>query len=122
MAQVNFISSEEEIMNSDGVNRINFLRQLYQSQETGGSSEEIRVLQKIKNELKIANDEKTRENKAITNATNSPYLSDQIFYKKDVIYNSPEETKWREVKSAEQALHDVQPEYVESNRRKLNII
>jgi hypothetical protein len=109
-------------MNSDGINRINFLRQLYLSQQTVSSSEQGRELQQIKTEIKISNDEKTRENTQINNATNSPYLRDQIFYKKDAIYNSPEETSWREVKSAEKTLQEVQLEYVETNRKKLNII
>lgn len=109
-------------MNSDGVTRINFLRQLYQTKESGSSSEEVRELKQIKTELKIANDERVRENKVITNATNSPYLPDQIFYKKEVVYNSAAETNWREVKTSEEALKDSQNTYLESNRRKLNII
>lgn len=109
-------------MNSDGITRINFLRSLYQAKESGSSSEVVRELQQVKNELKIANDEKSRENKQITSATNSPYLPDQIFYKKDVVYNSEAETSWREVKSKEEIDKDIQEAYLESNRRKLNII
>lgn len=109
-------------MSSDSITRINLLRSLYQSQETGSSSEQVRVLQQIKSELKIANDEKSRENAAITNATNSPYLPDQVFYKKEIVYDSLTETSWREVKSAEATLKDAQTTYLESNRRKLNII
>lgn len=109
-------------MNSDGINRINFLRQLYLSQETSTSSDEARELKQIKNEIKISNDEKVRENTQINNVTNSPYLRDQIFYKRDAIYNSPEETSWKEVKSYEKNLQEVRQEYAESNRRKLNII
>lgn len=109
-------------MSSDGITRINFLRQLYQSKESGSSSEVVRELQKVKNELKIANDERVRENKQITNATNSPYLPDQVFYKKDVIYNSEAETSWREVKSREQVEKETQETFLESNRRKLNVI
>ncbi len=109
-------------MSSDAINRINFQRALYKSQETGGASEQVRVLQQIKNELKIANDEKTRDDNPITNATRSPYLPDQLFYKKDVVYNSPEESSWREVKSSEKSLEDAREQYLESNRRKLNIL
>lgn len=109
-------------MNSDGITRINFLRKLYQSKEIGSSSQEVRELQLIKNELKIANDEKTRDNNVVTNATRSPYLPDQLFYKKDVIYNSEEETSWRTVKSSEQLQLEAQEAYLQSNIRKLNII
>ena len=109
-------------MNSDGITRINFLRQIYQSQESGGSSEVVRELQKIKNEVKISNDEKVRDDNAITNATKSPYLPDQMFYKKDVVYNSAEETKWKDVKTADQVEKETQENFLESNRRKLDII
>lgn len=109
-------------MNSDGINRINFLRKLYASKESGSSSEQVRVLQQIKNEIKITNDEKVRDNREVTNASGSPYLPDQMFYRKDVVYNSPEETSWRNVKTSEQAQSDAQVAYLESNRRKLNII
>lgn len=109
-------------MSSDAITRINILRSLYQSKETGSSSEQVRELQQIKNELKIANDVKSSESSPITNATNSPYLPDQLFYKKDVVYNSATETSWREVKSAEETLKEAQNAYLESNRRKLNIL
>lgn len=109
-------------MNSDGITRINFLRNLYQSKESGSSSEMVRQLQEIKNEIKISNDEKIREETPVTNATKSPYLPDQIFFKKDVVYNSAEETKWKEVKSADEVQKDLEESYIESNKRKLNII
>lgn len=109
-------------MNSDGITRINFLRQLYQSKETGSGSEVVRELQKIKNEVKISNDEKVRDDSAITNATKSPYLPDQLFYKKEVVYNSAEETSWKDVKTADQIEQETEEKYLESNRRKLNII
>ena len=109
-------------MNSDGITRINYLRQLYQAQESGSSSEVVRELQKIKNEAVIANNERVREDNTITNATKSPYLADQMFYKKDVVYNSAEETSWKNVKTSDEAVKDIQEEYLESNRRKLNVI
>ena len=109
-------------MNSDGITRVNFLRQLYQSKESGSGSEVVRELQKIKNEVKISNDERVREDNLITNATKSPYLPDQMFYKKDVVYNSPAETSWQEVKTADQVVQDTEEQFLESNRRKLNII
>lgn len=109
-------------MNSDGITRISFLRQLYQSKETGSSSEVVRELQQIRNELKIANDENVRDNNQISNATKSPYLPDQMFYRKDVVYESAEETKWKEVKTSEQLEKENQEIYLESNLRKLNIL
>ena len=109
-------------MNSDGITRLNFLRQLYQAKETGSSSEVVRELQKIKNEVQISNDEKIREDNTITNATKSPYLPDQVFYKKDVVYNSAEETSWKDVKTSDQIEKETEEKYLESNRRKLNII
>ncbi|RPJ78851.1 MAG: hypothetical protein EHM20_02905 [Alphaproteobacteria bacterium] len=109
-------------MSSDAINRINFQRALYKSQEVGSPSQEVRVLQQIKHELKISNDEKAREDNQITNATHSPYLPDQLFYKKDVVHNSTEETSWREVKSAEKSLEDAREQYLQSNRKKLNIL
>lgn len=109
-------------MSFDGISRLNLLRNNYQALESGTSSDTVRELQQIKNELRISNDERAREEAPITNATKSPYLPDQIFYKKDVVYNSPEETKWKEVKSAEQVQKEVEDNYIEANRRKLNII
>lgn len=109
-------------MNSDGITRLNFLRQYYQSQNTGSSSEVVRELQKIKNEVKISNDERVREDNTITNATKSPYLPDQMFYKKEVVYNSAQETSWKEVKTADQIEQETQEDFLESNRRKLNVI
>lgn len=109
-------------MNSDGITRINFLRKLYQSQDGGSSSEVVRELQKIKTEVKISNDERIREENAITNATKSPYLPDQMFYRREVVYNSAAETSWKEVKTSEQIEKETQENYLESNRRKLNII
>ncbi len=109
-------------MSSDGINRVNLLRNFYQAKESGSSSEMVRELQQIKNELKIANDERAQDEEALTNATKSPYLPDQKFYKKDVVFNSLEETKWKEVKSAEQVQKEVEDNFIESNKRKLNII
>ncbi len=109
-------------MNSDGINRLNYLRQLPQSKDTGNSSEVVRELQKIKNELTIANNERVRDEDPITNATKSPYLPDQKFTKKDVVFNSAEELKWKEVKTSAQVELDTQEQFIESNKRKLDII
>lgn len=109
-------------MNSDGISRLNFLRAMYQAKDTSSSSDMVRELQQIKNEVKISNDEKIRQEDPITNSTKSPYLPDQKFFNKEVVFNSPEETKWKEVKSAEQVQKDLEASYVEYNRKKLNII
>lgn len=109
-------------MNSDGITRINLMRSLYKSKEVGSSSEMVRQLQDIKNELKIANDENIRKEEPITNATNSPYLTDQPSFKKDVIYGSEAEVAWKEVKSAEQIEREREESFIESNRKKLNVI
>jgi len=110
-------------MSSDGVNRINLMRNLYQAKnQSNSSSEVVRELQAIKNEISIANDEILSGQKVITNATNSPYLPDQIFYRKDVVYNSPEETSWKKVDSVEEVKRKQDEKYIDSNRKKLNII
>ncbi len=109
-------------MSSDGITRINFLRNFYQAKNTASSSEVVRELQAIKNEASIANDEKARSETPITNATNSPYLPDQLFYHKEVVYNSPEETSWKNVDSAEEVQGKQEERYAESNRKKLNIL
>lgn len=109
-------------MNSDGITRINLMRSLYKSKEVGSSSEMVRQLQEIKNELKISNDENIRKEEPITNATNSPYLTDQPSFKRDVIYGSQAEVEWKEVKSADQLEKEREESFVESNRKKLNIL
>jgi hypothetical protein len=55
---------------------------------------------------------------AITNATGSPYLSDQNFQLKQVLFNSPAETEWKEVKSFEQTRNIS----AFTNLKKLNIL
>jgi hypothetical protein len=92
------------------------------SKEIGSNSEIVRELQKIKNEAIIANDERARGDNSITNATKSPYLTDQTFYKKDIVYNSAEETSWKNVKTSDEVSLEAQEKYLEANRRKLNII
>lgn len=102
-----------------GIKRVDMLRNLYRATTPSTSSETVSELKQIKNELKIANDVKAREEDQITNATNSPYLKDQPWYNKDVIANSEKETDWREVKSYEEAKNEV---LIFRNLRKLNII
>jgi|GEM_PF-728360 len=109
-------------MNSDGITRINLMRSLYKSKEVGSSSEMVRQLQEIKNELKITNDENIRKEEPISNATNSPYLTDQPSFKKDVIYGSPAEVEWKIVKSEAELEKEREEQLAESNKRKLNVI
>jgi hypothetical protein len=54
----------------------------------------------------------------ITNATGSPYLSDQSFQLKQVLFNSPAETQWKEVKSYEETRNIS----AFTNLKKLNIL
>jgi hypothetical protein len=109
-------------MSNDSVNKVNLLRSLYTTKARESSTEELRVLKEIKSELVISNDLKSNESSPINSATHSPYFKDQVYYNKEVVYNSPEETKWREVKTAEQDLQDSRQAYLESNRRRLNIL
>lgn len=94
--------------------RVQMLRSFHNSRESGSSSETVRELKQIKSELRIINDENSRKSAPITNATNSPYLADQSFQSPHVIFNSEQETQWKEVKSPEQLRQEV--------LRKLNII
>lgn len=104
---------------TDGIKRVDMLRQLYRSKESGASSAIEKELALIKNELAIANDEKSASASEITNATGSPYLSDQPYYSKEVIFNSPAEVDWKEVKSYEQSRNT---DLAFKNLKRLNII
>lgn len=106
----------------DGINRINFLRSMYQTNSNRYASEETVELEQIKNELIILNDENAKSNYSVNNNTNSPYLPDQNYYNKDLILGSEKETDWRKVKTEEQAKITAQIEYLKSNQKKLNII
>ena len=107
---------------ADSISRLNLMRSLYQSQTPTSSSEVVRTLNEIKNELRITNEENARDQKAVNSATGSPYLPDQDFYKKETVYNSPQETEWKNVPTAEQVEKDTEEKFIESNKRKLNII
>ena len=107
-------------MSTDSLKRIDMYRtQFKASQETAGTSEIVRELQEIKNEAQIANNEKALTDDPITNALHSPYLPDQKFYKKDVVYNSLEETMWKQELSSYEEVHSKLANY---NLKKLNII
>lgn len=109
-------------MSIDGINRLSLMRSLYKAQETSSSNDVVRILQDIKNEIKIANDEQQRQDLVVSNATGSPYLTDQITFNKNIVYNSPAEGSWRDVKSFEQTKKEIEDRYVELNKRKLDII
>lgn len=104
---------------SDPIKKVELLRNLYRAQNSGGNNEILRELKQVNNELKIANDIRVRTEKAITNATGSPYLEDQTFQQAEVRYNSPRETEWKEVKSYEE---NRQNALVFRNLKRLNII
>lgn len=104
-------------MSSDALKILESNRNYYRSQNTVSKSETERELKEIKNELQILN-ETQASSAPVTNATGSPYLSDQEFSLKNIIYNSSEETSWKEVKSYDE-LYQKTSTY---NLKKLNII
>jgi hypothetical protein len=104
-------------MSNDAIKKISNSRVFYQGQDKG-KDEVMTELSAIKNELKIANDTNALVESSITNATGSPYLKDKDFYYKDVIFNSEQETSWRDVKSYDE-LYNSTASY---NLKKLNII
>lgn len=107
-------------MSTDALKRIDMYRtQFKAAQSTSNTSEVVRELQEIKNEAKIANDEAAIADEPITNAIHSPYLPDQRFFKKDVVYNSPEETMWKKDLASFEEVH---AKFVNYNLKKLNIL
>jgi hypothetical protein len=107
-------------MSTDALKRIDSMRMQYQASQTNNSSSDVvRELQQIKNEMKISNDEKASADEPITNALHSPYLPDQKFYRKEVVLNSAEETMW---KKDLPSYEDVHSKLVEYNLKKLNIL
>lgn len=105
-------------MSSDSIKRLEAQRSYYKAIDSKSSDSMSRELVNIKNELKILNDERAIEERVITNKTGSPYLQDQEFYLRDAVYNSPEETSWKEVKSYD----ELYSKTVNLNMKKLNII
>jgi hypothetical protein len=103
---------------SDSVKRLEAARIMYKSQERPELNRSERELNDIKNEISILNDENAYRTKVITNATGSPYLTDQTYYLKDVVYNSAEETSWKEVPSYDELYNKT----AVFNLKKLNII
>jgi len=107
-------------MSTDALKRIDGLRTQYRaSQTTSNASDVVKELQQIKNEVMIANDERASAEEPITNALHSPYLTDQKFYKRDVVKDSAEETLW---KKDLPSYDDVHGKLVEYNLKKLNIL
>lgn len=102
----------------DGIRKIDLLRNLYRAQTAYSNNETVSELRQIKSELKLAND-LTVEESPPTNATGSPYLQDQPFQLKNVLYNSPQETEWRDVPSYEQTRENA---LAFRNLKKLNIL
>ncbi len=110
---------------SDSIKRIDTLRSLYNAKNTQTTSSISEELRELKTELKIANEERALAQESnevrtlVGSATSSPYLSDQPFYNKERIYNSPKEDSWKEVRSEEQ---NRQAAYNLMKLKKLNII
>ena len=101
------------------VKRVDLLRNLYKAQSTYTSDRTVSELKEIKNELKIANDMKATDEEKVNNVTNSPYLKDQPWYNKEVVFNTTKENDWREVKSYEDAKSEV---LIFRNLKRLNIL
>jgi hypothetical protein len=104
---------------TNSITKANLMRSFYKSQEAGSSSETVRELKQIKNEIKIANDLSETEEAPLTNKTNSPYAPDQPAILKEVIYNSEEETDWKKVRSYEESRREA---FVFTNLKRLNIL
>lgn len=107
---------------SDPIRKVDILRSLYNANNIKSNSSLGDELKEIKTELKVANDLQAGTqsvSNAIANATHSPYLEDQKFYNREVRYNSPRETSWKEVRSEEENLRAA---YNARNLRKLNIL
>jgi hypothetical protein len=110
---------------SNPINKINVLRSLYNAQNSKGDNNIDQELKEIKTELRIANDVKATDEATsdvktlIGSAIGSPYLTDQPWYNKTVIYNSPTETNWKEVRSEED---NRRAAYNFANLKKLNIL
>ncbi len=101
------------------IKKVETLRAYYKATTAYTSNEQTRELREIANELKVANDLKEEADEKITNATGSPYLKDQPWYKKDVVLNSEKQEDWRDVKSYEDARQEV---LIFKNLKKLNIL
>ncbi len=104
---------------SDSIKKIQVMRAYYKTQEAGSSSEVVRELKQIKNEIRMSNDLNAEDEKPITNATHSPYAPDQPGFNKEVVYNSTEETDWKKVRSYEESKREA---FVFTNLKRLNIL
>ncbi len=104
---------------TDKVIRLDLLRSFYRAESRLKGNDNLE-LKDIANELKIANDLKASDDDAeISNATGSPYLQDQRFQRKNVLFGSAEETDWKTVKSYEETRNKT---LVFTNLKKLNIL
>lgn len=112
---------------SESIKRINILRTIYNAKNDHTNTNVADELKQIKTELKIANDERAISGgsnnsddtvDAIIN-TKSPYLEDQPYFKKELLYNSTKETDWKQVRSEEE---NNRAAYNAQKLRRLNII
>lgn len=110
---------------SDPIRKIDIMRTLYNAQNTQTKENVGDELKQIKTELRIANDMKPTGEASgdvktlVGSASGSPYLTDQPYYNKNVIYNSPAETSWKDVRSEED---NRRAAYNAWNLKKLNIM
>lgn len=103
----------------DSIKKVDFLRSFYRAQGGVSHNELVREIKELKNEIHIANDIKAEGDAKPTNATGSPYLQDQPFQLKNVLFNSPQETEWKDVPSYEQTRENA---LAFRNLKKLNIL
>ena len=99
--------------------KINLLRNAYNALNGSSDSEIVRELKRLKSEVQVSNALKATEDTPINSATNSPYLEDQPFYNKETLYNSKQETDWKEVRSYEEQKREA---LVFRNLKRLNIL
>ena len=99
------------------VKRVEILRNLYKAQQGDSFNGLERSIKNAVIELKVAND--MQASKQVASANNSPYLTDQPYYNPEVVFNSSQETEWREVKTFEETRKDA---LVFRNLKRLNII
>ena len=89
-------------MSDDLLKKIDLRRAIYRENMNPNSSEIVRTLQEIKSELKVQTDIEAMKEEEQGVKSQSPYLPDQVFYDPKVVFRSPQETQWKEVKSYEE--------------------
>ncbi len=106
-------------MADDLLKRIDIRRAIYKNNSTPNSSELVRAVNEVKNELKVQTDIAAMSaDNEITNIKDSPYLPDQKWYRPLAIKGTDKETEWKKVKSYEEE----RDSFAFEQTKKLNII